>query len=69
MMAAIVTVSVGEAAITSQQTLARRKPIVMARIGFSFLANAVIGMVTRMIVQASTVSISSKRGNFRTSRT
>jgi hypothetical protein len=45
--------------------VARTKPHTIAVSGLSFLARAVIGTVTRMIVHASTVSMISNRSNFR----
>ena len=65
MIAATVIASVGKPAITNQQAVASAKPSTIAVSGLSFLASAVTGTVTRMIVQASTVSMISKRSNFR----
>jgi hypothetical protein len=57
-MAATATGTVfGPSPITNQQRVASAKPRVMARIGESFWASAVAGTVTRMMVQASTVSM------------
>ena len=62
-------VRVGNVPMMNQQALASTKPMVMATSAGSFLASAAIGTVTRMMVQASTVSMISKRSNLSTSRT
>ena len=62
MMAPTVPAMVGMLPMTNHDTVASAKPSVIARIGRSFLASAAAGTVTKMIVQASTVSITSKRG-------
>ena len=68
-MATTAPAMVGTEPMTNQQAVARTKPSTMAESGFRRLASAVAGIVTTMIVIASTVSITSKRANFRKSFT
>ncbi len=69
MIAPMHTASVGDEPITNQEAEASAKPRVIAAIGDSFLASAPAGMVNRMMLQASTVSISSNFSKCSTSRT
>ena len=55
--------------IRNQDRLAAPMPKTMARMGFRRLAKAAIGTVSKMMAQASTVSMSSKRSNLSVSRT
>ena len=60
---------VGTEPMMNQQAVARTKPSTIAESGLRRRASAVAGIVTTMIVIASTVSITSKRGYFRKSFT
>ena len=61
-------VKLGKVPIMNQQAVASAKPRIIAASGDSFLVSAAAGTVTMMMVQASTVSISSNSSNCKTSR-
>jgi len=68
-MAATAPAMVGTDPMMNQEAVAIAKPSTIAESGSRRFASAVAGMVTTMIVIASTVSITSKRENCKKSFT